>query len=69
MVTGEDLHRLVRTVIEPLLGDRRRRFAIISPTPTQYGLAKPFMLYAEQCGGTETFRNVDAETAWLTEIM
>lgn len=67
LVDGEDLQRLVRTVIEPLLGERRWRFAIIAPTPTQYGLAKQFMLFAEQCGDTETFRNADAAIAWLVD--
>jgi hypothetical protein len=67
LVDGEDLQRLVRTVIEPLLGDRRWRFAIIASSPAQYGIAKQFMHYTGQCGQTETFRDMDAAIAWLVE--
>ncbi len=64
-VHGEDIHAMVRMVIEPMLGDRRLIAAAVVGSTTEYGVTKQFMAYSERCGVTEVFVDPDEALHWL----
>ena len=68
-VDGEDVQRLARTVIEPLLGDRRWISAVIVASNVEYGVTKQFIVYSARFGETEVFRDAGEAIRWLVERM
>ena len=64
-VHGEDIHAIVHTVIEPMLGDRRWIAAAVVGSTTEYGVTKQFMAYSERCGVTEVFLDPNEALEWL----
>ena len=62
---GDEISRLVITVIEPNLGRRRWFSAVVVAAPVQYGISKQFIAYSRGCGVTDVFYDINEAVAWL----
>lgn len=54
-VRGEDVRRLVRETIEPLMKGRQWHCGAIVATPTQHGITSQFAAYSADFGETRVF--------------
>jgi hypothetical protein len=67
LIHGEDVHRIVATTIEPMIGDRRWLAAAVVADTTQFGVTMQFTAYSYDLGVTEIFHDIDTALAWLIE--
>lgn len=67
-VRGDDVRKLVRETIEPLMQGRYWHCAAVVGTATQYGVTNQFAVYSADCGETKIFYDVKEAIEWATAI-
>ncbi|MEO5860670.1 MAG: hypothetical protein ABIR33_17190 [Pyrinomonadaceae bacterium] len=64
-ITGNEMRDLVSSVVQPALGSRTWRTAIVVDRPVQYGVSRQYQVFAEYYSTDCIFYETDEALAWL----
>ena len=65
MFTGPELEELVQTVVLPVLGNLKWATAVLVASPSQYGTARQYQVFADSYSGDSIFADEHSALLWL----
>lgn len=65
--TGPELEDLVHTVVLPVLGRRKWATAVLVASPSQYGTARQYQVFADSYSGDCIFTDEQSALLWLEQ--